>query len=203
MSVYTHVLIPANMVAERLSDLGEAFTLLDKDDEGTVIAKELSIVMRSLGEKLTDSELQDMINEVDVDGIGTIDVPEFLSLMSRRMKDTDTEEQISERIVEQIVDVPIPQITVEAVKHIRQEQVQGVPVPRFLDEAGEVIQLSPQEQILDCVIEQVVDTPVRQIREPSVEVMKAIPKSGCDSTQESTISTCPLRCNTRSPQVQA
>lgn len=32
------------------------------------------------------AELQDMINEVDADGNGTIDFPEFLSLMSRKMK---------------------------------------------------------------------------------------------------------------------
>jgi calmodulin len=37
-----------------------------------------------------------MINEVDADGNGTIDFPEFLSLMSRKMKDTDSEEEICE-----------------------------------------------------------------------------------------------------------
>lgn len=35
-----------------------------------------------------------MINEVDVDGNGSIDFPEFLSLMARKMKDTDTEEEL-------------------------------------------------------------------------------------------------------------
>merc|ERR1739845_21182 len=38
----------------------------------------------------------DMINEVDVDGNGTIDFPEFLSLMAHKMKDTDTEEELIE-----------------------------------------------------------------------------------------------------------
>ena len=37
-----------------------------------------------------------MINEVDADGNGTIDFPEFLSLMARKMKDTDTEEELVE-----------------------------------------------------------------------------------------------------------
>ena len=44
----------------------------------------------------TEAELQDMINEVDADGNGTIDFPEFLSLMARKMKDTDTEEELIE-----------------------------------------------------------------------------------------------------------
>ena len=37
-----------------------------------------------------------MINEVDSDGNGTIDFPEFLTMMARKMKDTDTEEEIRE-----------------------------------------------------------------------------------------------------------
>ncbi|CAL5332987.1 unnamed protein product [Camellia sinensis] len=37
-----------------------------------------------------------MINEVDADGNGTIDFPEFLNLMARKMKDTDSEEERKE-----------------------------------------------------------------------------------------------------------
>jgi hypothetical protein len=39
---------------------------------------------------------QDMINEVDADGNGTIDFPEFLTMMARKMKNTDSEEEIRE-----------------------------------------------------------------------------------------------------------
>ena len=37
-----------------------------------------------------------MINEVDVDGNGTVDFPEFLSLMARKMKDSDTDVELIE-----------------------------------------------------------------------------------------------------------
>ncbi|KAJ3997619.1 calmodulin [Lentinula boryana] len=50
--------------------------------------------MRSLGQNPTDAELQDMINEVDVDGNGTIDFNEFLAMMEKKFKDTDSEEEI-------------------------------------------------------------------------------------------------------------
>ena len=53
-------------------------------------------MMRSLGQNPTEAELQDMINEVDADGNGTIDFPEFLTMMARKMKDTDSEEEIRE-----------------------------------------------------------------------------------------------------------
>jgi calmodulin len=54
------------------------------------------IISRSLGQNPTEAELQDMINEVDADGNGTIDFPEFLTMMARKMKDTDSEEEIKE-----------------------------------------------------------------------------------------------------------
>lgn len=61
---------------------GLAATLL----QGTITTKELGTVMRSLGQNPTEAELQDMINEVDADGNGTIDFPEFIQLMARKMK---------------------------------------------------------------------------------------------------------------------
>ena len=72
------------------------FTLLLLDGDGTITTKELGTVMRSLGQNPTEAELQDMINEVDADGNGTIDFPEFLTMMARKMRDTDSEEEIKE-----------------------------------------------------------------------------------------------------------
>ena len=37
-----------------------------------------------------------MINAVDTDGNGTIDFPEFLTVMARKKKDTNSEEEIRE-----------------------------------------------------------------------------------------------------------
>ncbi|KAF8601253.1 EF-hand [Ceratobasidium sp. AG-I] len=83
-------------VTEQISEFKEAFSLFDKDGDGTITTKELGTVMRSLGQNPTEAELQDMINEVDADGNGTIDFPEFLTMMARKMKDTDSEEEIKE-----------------------------------------------------------------------------------------------------------
>lgn len=47
---------------------------------GEITTKELGTVMRSLGQNPSESELQDMINEVDADNNGTIDFPGTLPL---------------------------------------------------------------------------------------------------------------------------
>merc|ERR1712118_2012 len=92
---------PCNTMAdqlteEQIAEFKEAFSLFDKDGDCTITTKELGTVMRSLGQNPTEAELADMVNEVDADGSGTIDFPEFLSLMARKMKDTDSEEEIKE-----------------------------------------------------------------------------------------------------------
>ena len=54
--------------AECVAEFREAFGLFDKNGDGTISSTELGTIMRSLGQNPTESELQDMINEVDVDG---------------------------------------------------------------------------------------------------------------------------------------
>lgn len=53
---------------------------------GCITVDELATVIRSLDQNPTEEELQDMISEVDVDGNGTIEFAEFLSLMANKMK---------------------------------------------------------------------------------------------------------------------
>lgn len=50
--------------ALQIAEFKEAFSLFDKDGDGTITTKELGTVMRSLGQNPTEAELQDMINEV-------------------------------------------------------------------------------------------------------------------------------------------
>jgi len=83
----------AQLTEEQIAEYKEAFSLFDKDGDGTITTKELGTVMRSLGQNPTEAELQDMI-EVEADGNDTIEFPEFLTMMAR--KDTDSEEEIRE-----------------------------------------------------------------------------------------------------------
>lgn len=51
-----------------------------------------------------------------IPGNGTIDFPEFLTMMARKMKDTDSEEEIREafRVFDKVTDRPCPDMKHEA-----------------------------------------------------------------------------------------
>ncbi|KAG8078248.1 hypothetical protein GUJ93_ZPchr0007g3346 [Zizania palustris] len=84
------------LTEEQVAEFKEAFSLFDKDGNGSITTDELGTVMRSLGQNPTEVELKDMIAEVDADGSNTVDFQEFLGLMARKMKDTDSEEELRE-----------------------------------------------------------------------------------------------------------
>ena len=98
---------------DQIAEFKEAFSLFDRDGDGKITSKELGTVMRSLGQNPTEAELHDMINEVDSDGNGTIDFPEFLTMMARKMQDTDTEEEIREafKVFDKVISNTISQIS--------------------------------------------------------------------------------------------
>jgi calmodulin len=71
------------LTKEQLIEYREQFKYFDKDGNGQITSKELSIVMKRLGQNPTDAELKNMISEVDVNGDDSIDFSEFLTMMVR------------------------------------------------------------------------------------------------------------------------
>ncbi|XP_071738220.1 calmodulin-like isoform X2 [Rutidosis leptorrhynchoides] len=68
---------------DQISEFRQAFSLIDKDSDG---------VIQTLNENATNEEVQEMMKEVDANDDGTIDFDEFLTIMSRRMKDNASDE---------------------------------------------------------------------------------------------------------------
>ena len=56
--------------------------LFSKDGNGYINRQELRSVMMNLGEKLTDEEMECLIDEVDIDGDGQINYEEFYIMMT-------------------------------------------------------------------------------------------------------------------------
>ncbi|XP_039527251.1 troponin C type 1a (slow) isoform X1 [Pimephales promelas] len=85
---------------EQKNEFRAAFDIFIQDaEDGCISTKELGKVMRMLGQNPTPEELQEMIDEVDEDGSGTVDFEEFLVMMVRCMKDDSkgkSEEELAE-----------------------------------------------------------------------------------------------------------
>ena len=64
--------------------VAEAFSLFDKDGDGFLTTKEIGPVLRHLGHRAAEAELQDMVYEVDARKNGLTDLPEFLELAAAR-----------------------------------------------------------------------------------------------------------------------
>ena len=51
------------------SDLTKAFSLFDYDKDGVISNDDMCIVLKSLGHKITDHELDELIKSIDSNGI--------------------------------------------------------------------------------------------------------------------------------------
>ena len=79
--------------ADSESELRAAFAVFDRDGSGTISAEELRNVMKSIGENLSDSEIDEMIKEADANGDGNIDCKllELTTKTPKLMRSADDE----------------------------------------------------------------------------------------------------------------
>jgi len=82
------------LTEEQKQEIREAFDLFDTDGSGTIDAKELKVAMRALGFEPKKEEIKKMISDIDKDGSGTIDFSEFLEMMTAKMSERDSREEI-------------------------------------------------------------------------------------------------------------
>lgn len=65
----------------------KAFSLFDKDKSGKISLRDMRLLARQIGEKVSDEVLIEMIDEFDEDGDGEIDEREFLRIMDNNNED--------------------------------------------------------------------------------------------------------------------
>jgi len=75
------LMAPKSTAIDHERELRGAFDVFDKDGSGSISTEELRAVMRSIGENLSDAEIDEMLNEADKDKNGTIDFEEFKAIM--------------------------------------------------------------------------------------------------------------------------
>jgi calmodulin len=64
-------------------EIRESFSVFDRDGTGRISAAELRHVMTTVGEKLSDQEVDAMIREIDVDRDGQIIYEEMVRMMCK------------------------------------------------------------------------------------------------------------------------
>ncbi|GAB2287215.1 Probable calcium-binding protein cml13 [Dionaea muscipula] len=79
---------------QKRQEIKEAFEMFDTDGSGTIDAKELNIAMRALGFEMNEEQINKMIADVDKDGSGAIDFDEFCHMMTAKIGERDTKEEL-------------------------------------------------------------------------------------------------------------
>ena len=85
-----------NKLNENLQVYKEAFDLIDKNKDGEITLDELKQFFNGLKENISDSDLQDMINQADIEGNGSITFDGFVSLLDSKLRNDDVQEEIIE-----------------------------------------------------------------------------------------------------------
>jgi Ca2+-binding EF-hand superfamily protein len=73
-----------------------AFNTYDKEGVGEIPTSMLGTVMKNLGHNLKPEQLEECIEAVDGDGSGRVDFEEFLSLMAKKTKEAEDEQELRE-----------------------------------------------------------------------------------------------------------
>jgi Ca2+-binding EF-hand superfamily protein len=69
--------------------------MFDIDRSGCIDVRELKAAIKALGMDVSAEELKKMVGDVDKDGNGTIEFPEFLAMMTAKMSAEATDEEIA------------------------------------------------------------------------------------------------------------
>ncbi|RVX07899.1 Calcium-dependent protein kinase 19 [Vitis vinifera] len=76
--------IAENLSEEEIKGLKAMFTNMDTDKSGTITYEELKSGLARLGSRLSETEVQQLMEAADVDGNGTIDYIEFITATMHR-----------------------------------------------------------------------------------------------------------------------
>ena len=79
---------------DRRQDYKNVFEMYDKNKDNNVNSLELANIFKALNIDVTDDEIKQMIAEVDEEGDGEINFEDFITIVNKRGKESDTEEEV-------------------------------------------------------------------------------------------------------------
>jgi len=105
---------------EEIEELREAFELFDTDGNGTIDPNELTSAMKNLGFEAKNHTVYQMISDIDKNGTGDIDFDEFLDLMTVKLGDSDSEEDVR-KVFDLFDDDKTGHITIQNLKRVAKD----------------------------------------------------------------------------------
>lgn len=81
---FSDMLDKTKSIADPEADLKEAFRVFDLDGDGVITAKELKLVMHSLGQPVSQPDIDEMMKEADINSDGQVDFSDFVAMMSKK-----------------------------------------------------------------------------------------------------------------------
>ena len=82
------------LTEDEVMEIKEAFDLFDSDRSGEIDTEELKQALKNLGIDAKNQTLSNMMADLDKDGSGKIDFDEFINMMTAKMSDRDTKEDL-------------------------------------------------------------------------------------------------------------
>jgi calmodulin len=85
------------LTEDQAKECKEVFDLFDNQKEGLILASDLGNALRALGMNPTLSEVEDMLNEININPTNNkIEITEFAEQYAKMLKDPDTDEDLLE-----------------------------------------------------------------------------------------------------------
>ena len=82
------------LTEDEVLEIREAFDLFDTDHSGEIDVAELKQALMNLGIDTKNQTLQNMLADIDKNGNANIDFDEFIDMMTAKMSDKDTREDL-------------------------------------------------------------------------------------------------------------
>lgn len=110
------------LTEDEVMEIKEAFDLFDTDKSGEIDVEELKNALKNLGIDAKNQTLANMMADLDKDKSGQIDFNEFIDMMTAKMSDRDTREDL-EKVFRLFLgdDDKADKITIKHLKRVARE----------------------------------------------------------------------------------
>ena len=83
-----------NDISQDKDKYKKIFEMYDNNKDGNVNSIELANILKAIDINVSDEEIRDIIFELDLEGNGEINYEDFLTIVKRREKNVDKEEEV-------------------------------------------------------------------------------------------------------------